>query len=114
MASQHTLKPMQTEEQLGLIVFQQTDSDNKCAMSFEDELFLKIMDRICFILHFKECLPNQLRMLNSMFNVGEIRFISVFLCLCLMCLRSHDRGAGHLCVCLYTSGRACVLTSCGS
>ena len=36
---------MPAEEQLGLTVFQRTDSDNKCAMSFEDELFLKIMEK---------------------------------------------------------------------
>lgn len=41
----HTLKPMPAEEQLGLTVFQRTDSDNKCAMSFEHELFLKIMNK---------------------------------------------------------------------
>ena len=36
---------MPAEEQLGLTVFQRTDGDNKCAMSFEDELFLKIMEK---------------------------------------------------------------------
>ena len=51
-------------------------------------------------------------MLNSMFNVGENRFISVFLCLCLSAciLRTKERA---ICVCVFTPSGACVLTSCG-
>lgn len=41
----HSLKPLPAEDQLGQTVSQQTDSDNKCAMSFEDELFLKTMEK---------------------------------------------------------------------
>lgn len=40
-----TPKPVPAEEQLGLTVFKQTGSDNKCAMSFEDELFLEKMEK---------------------------------------------------------------------
>ncbi|XP_068506561.1 uncharacterized protein [Syngnathus scovelli] len=41
----HTLKALPVKDQLGQTVFQRTDSDNKCAMSFEDELFLEIMEK---------------------------------------------------------------------
>lgn len=43
--SAHMTKPKPAEEQLGLTVFQRTDNDNKSAMSFEDELFLNIMEK---------------------------------------------------------------------
>lgn len=43
--SAHMTKLKSAKEQLGLTVFQRTDDDNKSAMSFEDELFLNIMER---------------------------------------------------------------------
>ena len=52
--------------------------------------------RICFILHFQIVSSKSLGMLNYMFNVGEFRFISVFLCLCLMCLCPWATGEGSL------------------
>ncbi|XP_051816711.1 uncharacterized protein LOC127537707 [Acanthochromis polyacanthus] len=40
-----TSKPFSAEDKLGLKVFERTENDNKCAMSFEDEMFLKIMEK---------------------------------------------------------------------
>ncbi|XP_054872108.1 uncharacterized protein LOC129350233 [Amphiprion ocellaris] len=38
-------KPHMTEQGLGDKVFERTENDNKCALSFEDETFLKIMEK---------------------------------------------------------------------
>lgn len=43
--SKHVLTPAVAEDKLGHNVFERTESDNKCAMSFEDETFLKIMEK---------------------------------------------------------------------
>lgn len=43
--SKHVPTPVAAEDELGRNVFKRTESDNKCAMSFEDETFLKIMEK---------------------------------------------------------------------
>lgn len=43
--SANKMNPKPADERLGLTVFQKTDNDHRGAMSFEDELFLSIMQR---------------------------------------------------------------------